>query len=54
MVHTRYFSTADNARRAYEDMKHALDSILQSIPLKSDPKMEAAARTVKEFVEHYS
>jgi hypothetical protein len=57
MVHTRFFAKKEDARRAYEDMKQALDSIIQSIPLKSDPdhdtKIEATTRTINEFVEHY-
>jgi len=57
MVHTRFFANEEDARRAYEDMKQALDSIIQSIPLKSDPdhdtKIEATTRTINKFVEHY-
>ena len=57
MVHTRFFANEENARRACEDMKQALDSIIQSIPLQSDPdhdtKMEATARMIVEFVERY-
>jgi hypothetical protein len=57
MVHTRFFTNEEDARRAYEDMKQALDGIIQSIPLKSDPdndtKIEATTRTIDEFVEHY-
>jgi hypothetical protein len=57
MMHTRFFANEENARRAYEEMKPALDSVIQSIPLESDPdcdaKMKATARMIKEFVEHY-
>ncbi|MGJ5140842.1 hypothetical protein ACQR1V_22855 [Bradyrhizobium oligotrophicum] len=55
MVHTRFFSEKEDARRAYEDMKQALDVIVQSIPFKSDPdydtKMKATTRAIGEFVE---
>jgi hypothetical protein len=48
MVHTRFFANEEDARRGYEDMKQALDSIIQSVPLESDPnceaKMKATAR----------
>lgn len=57
MVHTRFFVNEGDARRAYEDMKQALDKIIQSIPLESDPdhdtKMEATTRRIDEFMEHY-
>jgi hypothetical protein len=57
MVHTRFFANEEDARRAYEDMKQALDMIIQSIPFKSDPdcdaKMKATTRMVEEFVEQY-
>jgi hypothetical protein len=57
MVHTHFFANEEDARRAYEDMKRALDSIVQAIPLKSDPdhdtKRGAITRTINEFVEHY-
>jgi hypothetical protein len=57
MMHTRFFANEENARRAYEEMKLALDSIIQSIPLESDPdcdaKMKTTARMINEFVERY-
>jgi hypothetical protein len=50
MVHTRFFANEEGARRAYEDMKQALDRIIRSIPLESDPdrdtKMEATTRRI--------
>jgi hypothetical protein len=56
-VHTRFFANEEDARRAYEDMKQALDSIIRSIPLKSDPdfdpKTKATTRMIREFVERY-
>jgi hypothetical protein len=56
MVHTRFFDNEEDAGRAYEYMKQALNSIIQSIPLNSDPdrdaKMEATTRMISEFVEH--
>jgi hypothetical protein len=57
MMHTRFFANEEEARRAYEDMKQALDSIIQSIPLESDPdrdtKIKATMRMIGEFVKHY-
>lgn len=57
MVHTHFFADEEDATRAYEDMKQALDSIIQSIPLNSDPdrdaRMEAATRTIEQFVAHH-
>jgi hypothetical protein len=56
MVHTRFFDNEEDAGRAYEYMKQALNSIIQSIPLNSDTdrdaKMEATTRMISEFVEH--
>jgi hypothetical protein len=53
-----FFANEENARRAYEDMSQALEMILQSMPLESDPdherNIEATKRTIGEFVEHYS
>jgi hypothetical protein len=57
MMHTRFFGDEDAAERAFNDMKQALDGILRSIPLQSDPdrdaKMKAASRMIEEFVEQY-
>lgn len=55
MVHTRFFLNEDDVRRDYELMKQALDPIVRSIPLRSDPddrdKMKAIVRMIHEFVE---
>ena len=57
MVHTRFFANEEDARGAYEDMKQALDIIVQTIPIKSDPdcdaKMKATTRMIEDFVEQY-
>lgn len=57
MVHTRFFASEKEARRAYEDMKPALDEIIRSIPLESDPdhdkKIKATTQRIDEFVQRY-
>jgi hypothetical protein len=57
MVHTRFFANEQDARRDYEDMNQALNSIIRAIPLKSDPnrdaKMNATIQMINEFVEQY-
>ena len=40
MVHTRYFSLEDDARRSYSDMKDELAKTYDLIPDASDPKAE--------------
>lgn len=58
MVHTRSFANEEEARQAYEDMKHSLESIIQSIPLENEPdfdaRTEATTRMIAAFVERYS
>jgi hypothetical protein len=56
MVHTRYFTIAESARRAYDDneagaRQHSIRPVEQRP--QCDAKMEATARMVKQFVEHY-
>jgi hypothetical protein len=57
MVQTRFFANEQDARRDYEDMKQALNSIIRAIPLKSDPNRDAKMKTtiqmINEFVEQY-
>ena len=57
MVHTRYFSSLDEAQRAYEAMKPGLEMILEMIPMKSDPqidlKMKLAGNEISRFVDRF-
>lgn len=57
MVHTRYFSTEDEAQQEFDKMQVSMDEILRSIPFSDDPdadaKMEAAKQTISDFVEQY-
>jgi len=58
MVHTRYFSDCEVARREYEVMKASLVHILALIPLETDPALEAklgvVTRAIAEFVDRYT
>ena len=40
MVHTRMFSSLDEARPAYDAMKPGLSEIVDLIPLRADPAVE--------------
>ena len=57
MVHTRYFSDYDVAKREYEAMKASLAHILGLVPLETDPALEAklgvVTRAIAEFVDRY-
>ncbi len=57
MMHTRFLGNEDDAKEAYENMKQALDGIIRSIPLKSDPdrdsKMRVTMKMIEKFVEQY-
>jgi hypothetical protein len=57
MVHTRYFSTEDDAQQEFIKMQVSLDEILSLIPLLEEPaldaKMEVAKQAISEFVEQY-
>lgn len=56
-MHTRFFSDANSARVQYEAMKTALASIVDGIPLESDPdlaeKMKAVRQAIQRFVAEY-
>jgi hypothetical protein len=57
MVHTRFFAEEAEARRAFDEMKRALDAIVRSITSNDDPDrdvaIKAATRMVNEFVERF-
>lgn len=57
MVHTRFFGTEAEAGIEYERMKPDLAEILNAIPYKDDPEMEAKSAGVtgliSDFVERY-
>lgn len=57
MMHTRWFSDEAEARRDYDAMRRALDAIARSIPLESDPdvdaQMHAVTVAIGQFVERF-
>jgi hypothetical protein len=57
MAHTRFFANEEEARQTYGEMKHSLESIVQSIPLTNEPdfdaRIKATTRMIADFVEHY-
>jgi hypothetical protein len=57
MVHTRFFLSEVDARLAFEAMKEALDTIIQSIPNTNDPDCEAKVKGVhnriRAFVDRF-
>ena len=56
-VHTRFFSTRDEADAQCAAMQSAMDAIIQTIPLTSDPecdsKMAAVSQAISDFVDTY-
>jgi hypothetical protein len=40
MVHTRFFDSEENARAAYNDMRDALERLIDALPLESDPEVD--------------
>jgi hypothetical protein len=57
MVHTRFFSTEDEAEQEFDKMQVSLDEILRKIPFMDDPELDAKLKAAKEaisnFVEQY-
>lgn len=57
MVHTRFFSTLDEAEREYARMQPELAAIVEMIPLTADPdvdrKMDAVADAIGRFVDRF-
>jgi hypothetical protein len=57
MMHTRWFGDEAQARRDFDAMKHALGAIARSIPLRSDPDVDARTDAVIDaigkFVERF-
>ena len=57
MVHTRFFSAESEADSAFESMRDELTRILASIPLTTDPDVDAKTQAVRqslsEFVERF-
>jgi hypothetical protein len=57
MVHTRFFSTLEEAEREYALMQPDLAAIVDSQPLTTDPdvdaKMDAVAAAIGRFVDRF-
>jgi len=57
MAHTRYFGTVEEANRAFDEMKPALEKIVSLIPgedeVDEDAKMLALRVALKDFVVHF-
>jgi hypothetical protein len=57
MVHTRFFSSEEEAVQAYDVMKPELTSILDNVPMLTDPQLETKQNDVKEkildFIERF-
>jgi hypothetical protein len=57
MVHTRFFSSLDEAMRAYEAMKPELATILEAIPPTSDPEVDEksarVSKAISDFVDRF-
>ena len=57
MVHTRFFSSLDEATRAYEAMKPELATILDVIPFTSDREVEEksarVSKAISDFVDRF-
>jgi hypothetical protein len=57
MLHTRWFSREEDARRDYMAMKQALDAIVLAIPLETDPdrdaRMKETSRRIGAFIERF-
>lgn len=57
MVHTRFFSSEEDASKAYEAMRVELESILKSMPLASDKdvseKSKAVSVAIGTFIERF-
>ena len=53
MLHTRFFSTDDEAEEAYAAMKVDLDLIVRAIPLKSDPEVDAKSNAVSRMINAF-
>ena len=51
--HTRFFSKREDADTACSEMKSALDTIIQSIPLKDDPERDAKCAAVAEAISNF-
>jgi hypothetical protein len=48
LVHTRVFSDEAEARLAYDAMKEALDTVIESIPKIDEPNCDAKTKEVPE------
>src|SRR5947208_716498 len=53
MFHTRYFGTPEQASEAFETMKLELGNILDLIPLKSDPEVDAKCERVVDAIQDF-
>jgi hypothetical protein len=57
MVHTRFFSTLDEAEREYAAMQEGLAAIVGIIPLEADPdadaRMNDVIRAITRFVDRF-
>ena len=52
-VHTRFFSTREEADSACTAMQSALDALMQSIPLTSDPDCETRSERVVDRISEF-
>ncbi|NLS93018.1 MAG: hypothetical protein GXX96_12760 [Planctomycetaceae bacterium] len=53
MMHTRWFSAEEDAERAFEAMKLALDAILHRIPCADDPKFKERIKHVSDAIAQF-
>ena len=53
IVHTRFFASRDDARHAYEAMKPELGTILEAIPLKSDPEVDDKSARISDAISDF-
>jgi hypothetical protein len=51
--HTRFFSNREDADTACREMQSALNIIIQSIPLKTDPELDAKCVAVTEAISNF-
>jgi len=53
MVHTRFFSTRDEAEREYAAMQPELAALADGVPLSSDPDVEAKRDAVYDALSRF-